>query len=155
MSRLLGDEIREGRPLAGPQQEAFLSLGRTWAALEHALSEMLRPYGITTAQYQALRILRCAGGKGLCRGEVQERLIAMVPDVTRLLDRMESNGWIVREREVADRRFVSARVTGRGVELLDRLEEPVQALHRRHFAGLDEAELRGLIDVLGRVRQSV
>jgi DNA-binding MarR family transcriptional regulator len=155
MSTRLRDEIRQTRPFASREQEAFLSVGRTWAVLEHALSEALKPHGITFTQYNVLRILRGAGEKGLCRAEVMQRMIARVPDATRLLDRMEAAGLIQRERDASDRRFVTTRITQDGLRVLEELDEPVQALHRQHFAALDEGDLDRLIELLGRARTAV
>lgn len=149
----LREEIKQKKPFASPEQEAYLSLGRTWAVLEHALAEALKPYGVTPTQYNVLRILRGAGGSGLCRSEVMERMIARVPDATRLLDRMEAAGWIARERSSEDRRFVTTRITDEGLRLLDQLDELILEIHCRQFAHLDRGELRTLIDLLGRVRQ--
>jgi DNA-binding MarR family transcriptional regulator len=153
MNAHLRDEIKQTRPFGSLEQEAYLSLGRTWAVLEHTVSEALKPHGITPTQYNVLRILRGAGEKGLCRSEVMDRMIAQVPDATRLLDRMEAAGLIVRERSTEDRRFVAARVTEAGLELLSELDEVIQDLHRRQFGGVDEEGLRTLIDVLERARQ--
>src|SRR5690606_2059903 len=61
----LQDEIKQRRPFASLEQEAFLSLGRTWALLDHVLAEALKPHGITPTQYNVLRILRGAGQEGL------------------------------------------------------------------------------------------
>jgi DNA-binding MarR family transcriptional regulator len=155
MTRALRDEIRQTKPFTSAEQEAFLSLGRTWAVLEHAFAEALRPYGITPTQYNVLRILRGAGESGLCRTEVMQRLISKVPDTTRLLDRMEAAGLIERERSDRDRRFVTTRVTAAGLSLLAELDDPVKELHRLHLGVLDRTELRTLIASLERVRATV
>lgn len=154
MSKRLRDEIKQMRPFASLEQEAFLSIGRTWAVLDHAMAEALKPHGITPTQFNVLRILRGAGEEGLCRGEIMDRMIARVPDATRLLGRMEGAGLIERERSEVDRRFVTTRITGAGRRVLAELDDAVPALHRRQFEGLDEDELRTLIDLLGRVRES-
>jgi DNA-binding MarR family transcriptional regulator len=154
MSTRLRDEIKQTRPFGSLEQEAYLSVGRTWAILEHATADALKPDGITPTQYNVLRILRGAGAKGLCRSEVMERMIARVPDATRLLDRMEAVDLIVRERSSEDRRFVTTRITSEGLDLLARLDVAILELHERQFAALDEDGLRVLIDLLGAVRQS-
>jgi DNA-binding MarR family transcriptional regulator len=152
MTNQLRDEIRQTRPFASLEQEAFLGLGRTWAVLEHAVSEALKPYGITPTQYNVLRILRGAGEEGLCRAEVMARMIAKVPDATRLLDRMEAAGLIERERASEDRRFVTTRITSRGAALLGELDQPVQGLHRKHMRNLGASQLRELITLLEQIR---
>jgi DNA-binding MarR family transcriptional regulator len=154
MSNQLRDEIKQTRPFSGPEQEAYLSLGRTWAVLEHAMSEALKPHGITPTQYNVLRILRGAGKIGLCRSEVMERMIARVPDASRLLDRMEGAGLIARARDAEDRRFVTTRITEKGLGLLKDLDEVVTALHRRQFTALDRKGLKTLIELLGLARES-
>jgi DNA-binding MarR family transcriptional regulator len=154
MSTRLRDEIKQTRPFSSPEQEAFLSLGRTWAVLEHAMAEALKPHGITPTQYNVLRILRGAGEAGLCRSEIIERMIARVPDATRLLDRMEAVALVERERSEEDRRFVTTRITAQGLRMLAALDATILELHQRQFAALDETGLRTLIDLLALARAS-
>ena len=152
MTDRLREEIKQSRPFASLEQEAYLTLGRTWAVLEHELAEMLKPHGITPTQYNVLRILRGAGESGLCRAEVMDRMIARVPDATRLLDRMEAAGLISRERGTEDRRFVTTRITADGHRILNELEEPVLALHSDQFVGFGAKELQTLIALLEQAR---
>jgi DNA-binding MarR family transcriptional regulator len=154
MTTTLREEIKQTRPFASLEQEAHLSVERTAAILGHAVAEVLKPYGITRTQYNALRILRGAGGDGLCRNEVRERLVSQVPDASRLLDRMEAAGLIRRERDAADRRFVTTRITDEGLRVVDELDGPIEALHRRRLGVLDARELRTLIGLLARLREA-
>lgn len=152
MPKSLRDEIKQTKPFASLEQEALLNLSRTAAVLEHAAAEMLKAYGVTPTQYNVLRILRGAGSGGLCRYEIRDRLIAQVPDVTRLLDRLEEMGLIERERGEADRRVVTTRITPAGLELLARLDAPVAEFHRRQLGHLGAEKLRALIDLLSETR---
>jgi MarR family 2-MHQ and catechol resistance regulon transcriptional repressor len=154
MASALRDEIKQTRPFASLEQEAHLSIDRTAAILGHAVAEVLKPYGITRTQYNALRILRGAGDAGLCRNEVRERLVAQVPDASRLLDRMEAAGLIRRERDSADRRFVTTRITDEGLRMVAELDGPIDELHRRRLGVLDDGELRTLIGLLARLRET-
>jgi DNA-binding MarR family transcriptional regulator len=154
MTRGLRDEIKQGRPFESLEQEAHLSVSRTAAMLEHTFAELVRPYGVTPTQYNVLRILQGAGQRGLCRNEVRDRLVARVPDASRLLDRLDEMGLVERERDAGDRRLVNTRITPRGSDVLKRLEEPVAAIHRRQFGHLSGDELRALIDMLARVREA-
>lgn len=152
MATHLRDEIRQTRPFDSLEQETLLAVERTAAVLMHRFGDALKPHGITPTQYNVLRILRGAGAVGLCRNEIRERLVAQVPDVTRLLDRMEDAGLVERERDAADRRLVTTRITGAGLQLLKRLDAPVLDLHRRHLGHLSAAQLRSLIDLLAAAR---
>lgn len=149
----LRDEIRQTRPFTSREQEAYLAIQRTAARLAHAMAETIRPLGLTATQYNVLRILRGAGEPGLCRNEVRERMLTQVPDVTRLLDRMEEMGVIERSREGVDRRFVTTRITAEGLRLLAELDQPVEECQRRLLGHLGEDGLRSLIALLAKARE--
>ena len=153
MAHQLRDEIKQRRPFRSLAQEAHLSVMRTAALLEHSFAELVRPHGVTPTQYNVLRILQGAGGEGLCRNEVRDRLVARVPDASRLLDRLEEMGLVARERDAGDRRLVKTRITPDGLATLAALEGPVAAIHDRQFGQLDSGELETLIGVLARVRE--
>jgi DNA-binding MarR family transcriptional regulator len=148
-------EIKQGKPFASLEAEAHLSIERTAAVLGHAFAERLKAFGITATQYNALRILRGAGASGLCRNEVRDRLVAQVPDVTRLLDRLEESGLIERERSTTDRRLVATRITPDGLALLERLDQPVLELHHRLLGHLSPEQLQTLVDLLALARDAV
>jgi DNA-binding MarR family transcriptional regulator len=153
MESVLQEELRQTKPFRSLEHEASLSIERTAAVLRHELAETLKSLGVTPAQYNVLRILRGAGAAGLCRHEIGDRLVAQVPDVTRLLDRMEDGGLVTRERSLEDRRLVRTHITEEGLRLLARADEPLVALHDRQLAQLTEAQLRTLIDLLALARQ--
>lgn len=153
MSPRLQDELKQTRPFRTLEEEAALSIARTAAVLDHAFSQALKPHGITITQYNVLRILRGAGETGLCRYEVGERLVRQVPDVTRLLDRLEEMGLIGRHRGDADRRFVTTVLTPKGAELCGALDEEMQAMHRQLLGHLDAARLQALVSLLELARE--
>ena len=148
----LQDEIKQTKPFASLEQEALLSVERTAAVLMHRFADILKAFDITPTQYNVLRVLRGAGPDGLCRNQVRDRLISQVPDVTRLLDRMEEAGLVARERDSADRRLVTTRVTRQGLSLLSRLDAPVVEAHERALGHMTSAQLRSLIDLLALAR---
>jgi DNA-binding MarR family transcriptional regulator len=151
----LREELRQRRPFTGLEQEAQLSVVRTASLLVDAFEQMLRPYGITATQYNVLRILRGAEPDGLCRNELRDRMLTRMPDVTRLLDRMEEAKLVSRTRDSEDRRQVYTRITPKGLRLLDDVEDEVSAEHMRRFHHLGKAQLRTLIDLLKAVREKL
>jgi len=153
MTTTLQQELHQTRPFVSIEAEAFLSVARTAALLGNELADALTPHGLTPTQYNVLRILRGAGVSGLCRYEVGDRLVAPVPDVTRLLDRLEGAGLVGRARDPEDRRQVKARITPAGLQLLDELDEALQAVHASQLGHLGEKRLRMLIDLLAAARK--
>ena len=155
MSSDLRDEIKQIKPFSSLEQEAHLNLERTTAVLGHAFAEALKRFDITPTQFNVLRILRVAGTAGLCRNEVRDRMIAQVPDVTRLLDRLEEAGLIARERQTADRRQVLTVITEKGLNLLAELDEPVAAMHKRALGHMTAEQLHQLTELLAIARAGV
>jgi DNA-binding MarR family transcriptional regulator len=153
MSERLREEIRQGRPFQTLEQEAYLEVVRTASALSDRLERVLEPAGITLAQYNVLRILRGSHDDGLCRNDLRDRMLTRMPDVTRLLDRMEAAGWVRRTRDTEDRRMVNTRITEEGLQLLDAVQEAVAAEHARAFGHVGKGRLKTLIDLLSEVRQ--
>jgi DNA-binding MarR family transcriptional regulator len=143
------------QPNAPLEEKVFVSLLRTADALSRGGEALLKPYSLSGTQYNILRILRGAGEQGLACREVGCRLISRDPDITRLLDRMESRGWIARARETQDRRVVKTRLTAEGLRLLGELDAPVYEMHRRQLGHIPAKQLRQLSKLLERAREHV
>jgi DNA-binding MarR family transcriptional regulator len=139
------------RQVGSPEEAAFLDLLRTADILTRSAIEVLKGEDLSSTQYNVLRILRGAP-EGLACGEIAGRLITRDPDITRLLDRMEKRSLISRARESRDRRMVLARLTPEGRKLVDRLDEPVQKMHRKLLGHLGKERLRALAELLAAAR---
>ena len=138
-----------------PEREVYLLLQHVAGIQVQELAVLLRPAGVTPGQYHVLRVLRDAGRPGLSCSAVAERSVSGDPDVTRLLDRLEKQGWIERARESSDRRVVTSRITDEGRRLLDELEAPVAALHERQLERLGARDLPTLRRLLHAVADAV
>src|ERR1700726_2456656 len=137
----------KSRHAPSPEEALFLDLLRTSDMLSRRPAQVLKAEELSSNQYNVLRILRGAP-EGLPCGEIGNRMITRDPDITRLLDRLEKRGLISRSRETKDRRMVMARITGAGLKLLARLDEPVQAAHRKQLGHLGRERLRALTELL-------
>jgi DNA-binding MarR family transcriptional regulator len=135
------------RQISSPEEVAFLELCRTTDLLSRRLAALLKTEDLSANQYNVLRILR-GSPDGLPCGEIGNRMITRDPDITRLLDRLEKRELISRCRETKDRRMVMARITPRGMELLARMDQPVQEAHRTQLGHLGRTRLRALTDLL-------
>jgi DNA-binding MarR family transcriptional regulator len=155
MARDLQSDLKMSKPFASLAHEAHLNVARYAAELEHSFEELLKPHGITNTQFNVLRILRGAGAAGLCRNEIGERMVRRVPDVTRLLDRLEEARLITRERVGTDRRYVTTRITPAGVAVLDKLEGQVNAFHERLLKHVPPARLRTFVELIGELREGL
>ena len=137
-----------------PEEAVFLDLMRTTDMLSRSLVGVLKAEDLSANQYNVLRILRGAQDALPC-GEIANRMITRDPDITRLLDRLEKRGLISRCRETKDRRMVMAGITPAGLKLLSRLDEPVEAAHRRCLGHMGRERLGALTELLYAARSAV
>lgn len=152
----LQQEIRKRRPFDLPEEEALLNLRRSASMLGNRHERFLKAFGISEPQYNALRILRGAkagGDAALPCLEVAGRMIAAVPDITRLVDRMEHAGFVERRRTKEDRRVVLVSITKAGMELLARIDKPLHELIKQQLGHLSRSELATLNRLLVKARQ--
>ena len=145
-------EIKQSKPFESLEEEVILNLARTAEYLGARASEVFKRSDLTGTQYNVLRILRGAGPEGLSCREIGERMVTTVPDVTRLLDRLEARGLVSRERPAHNRRQVITRVTDEGLRLLAELDGPVVESHRRLAGHLGEKQLKTLNRLLEALR---
>ena len=146
-------EIRQGKPFRSQGQEVVVALLRTADLVRRVVGRTLEPYDITAQQYNVLRILRGAGEKGLPTLEIGGRMIEQAPGITRLLDRLEAKARVRRERCAQDRRQVLCWLTPAGLDLVERLDEPVDSADAAAVAMLDPEEQDRLLRMLDAIRQ--
>ena len=154
MTGKLQDEIKQGKPFESLQAEVFLNLVRTTDALTRGVEDILKLAGLTHSQYNVLRILRGAGLQGLCCREVAERMVTRDPDITRLLDRLERRGLLLRSRDSKDRRVVTARITLAGQKTLKDLDRPMADYNRKLLSHMGKGDLRKLVELLEAARET-
>jgi DNA-binding MarR family transcriptional regulator len=145
-------EIRQRRGFRSAGQEATVALLRTASVVSRVLARELEPWGLSLAQYNALRIVRGAGTGGIATLAIRERMIEEGTTITRLLDKLDDAGLVRRERALPDRRQVMCYVTPAGRKLLDAVDPLIDAADAEAVAVLSDAERARLVALLDRVR---
>ncbi|MBX3418684.1 MAG: MarR family transcriptional regulator [Pirellulaceae bacterium] len=147
----LKSELKKKGAFDSLEQEATLNLWRTSDQLVNRVGQLLRQFGLTPSQYNVLRILRGAG-EALPSLEIASRLIQVVPAITGLIDRLEQQSLVERERSSEDRRVVKVALTKKGRDLVDKIDEPLQDLHRDLMGHLTRLELKTVIELMEKIR---
>ena len=140
---MLKRRIKQGR-FESPAQEALLNLLVAAGHVRQLVDEVCGRHGLTQGQYNVLRILRGVHPSGYPRCEIAARMVERAPDVTRLIDRLERQGFVERVRDESDRRLSVTRITRDGLEVLKRLDAPVSAIHRQLATRVRAADLKAL-----------
>lgn len=147
-------ELKKKHAFDSLEQEATLNILRTSDQIQNRLGRLLREYGLTPSQYNVLRILRGEGHPLPCQ-DIVERMIQVVPAMTGLLDRLEKQELISRERSRTDRRVIYVSLTPSGKAVLSRLDRPIHALHHQLLGHLSPGELQQLSQLLEKARERV
>jgi DNA-binding MarR family transcriptional regulator len=130
------------------EESIFVAILKAADFLSQQAEHVIKSAGLTSTQYNVLRILRGAEPDGLPCRAIGDRMISHDPDMTRMLDRMERRGWITRNRETQDRRVVKTRITDDGLKLLKKLDQPVRETHKKQFQHMNFARLKALGELL-------
>jgi len=152
MARSITEEIKQTRPFRTKSQEATVALLRTAHLLRRQVDALVDAEGITSQQYNVLRILRGARAP-MPTMDIAERMIEPACGITRLIGTLEQGGFVKREQWAGDRRQVLCQITPAGLRLLERLDEPVSRLDEQIAGALGADEVETLLDVLGRIRE--
>jgi DNA-binding MarR family transcriptional regulator len=136
-----------------PEQEAYLHLWRTYDRLREIDEAVFASRGITAQQYNALRVLRSVRPRELSTSTLGSRLVSRAPDMTRLLDRLESQGLVKRRRSADNRRVVWVSITAAGAAAVSGLASEVRRCGERQLGHLGRKKLRTLIALLREARE--
>jgi DNA-binding MarR family transcriptional regulator len=150
----LKSEIAQERPFSSDEEEAVLNLMRTSDCVQRVFQRRTRDWGVTSTQYNVLRILRGSGTQGLTCSAIGERMITAEPDITRLLARLKAMKLIMQQRDKQDRRVVWTHISAAGLELLGKMDAEINQIPRDLLGHLDRKDLTNFIRLLELARKN-
>ena len=134
----------------------MLNVYRTSSHLSGPEHAHFKQFGLSPAAYNLLRILRGHHLRGELAGvrasEIGGEMVVRMPDVTRLVDRLEGKGLVSRGVDVDDKRVKFVKITKKGLGLLGRIEEGVLAMVKKQLGHMTKAQLRDLSRLLELAR---
>lgn len=148
----LRDELKQTRPFSSTAHEVAVAVLRTAALLQRHYAQVVEGSGVTIQQYNVLRILRGAGPAGMPTLAIRDRMIEEAAGITRLLDKLEGAGYVMRARSTPDRRQVLCQITPAGLRLLAGLDEPIDSASVFAMRMLDESEKHSVVELLDGAR---
>ena len=146
-------EIVQEPPFFSVEEEALLNLMRTSDAMHRAFHLKTRDWGVTSTQYNVLRILRGAHPHGLTCSAIGERMITAEPDITRLLARLKALKFVRQRRDRHDGRVVWTQISESGLQLLKEMDPVIQRVPIELLGHLNKAELAEFIRLLELARR--
>ena len=114
-----------------PGLEAMLNLFVSAKLVEGDLEQVLNGFGITRRQYNVLRILKGVHPGGHPRSEIAARVVEQSPDITRIMDRLQEQGFITRARGKKDKRESLSIITPKGIAIVEKAAPHVLQFTRK------------------------
>jgi DNA-binding MarR family transcriptional regulator len=134
------------------EQEAYLSLWRTYDRLKGIEEQLFDQWKITPQQYNVLRLLHASHPLPIATLALSNRLISKAPDITRMLDKLETSGFIGRTRSSEDRRAVLVNITSIGQRLVRDIAKPLADSHQQQLGHMSHHDLHTLCELLQLAR---
>lgn len=128
-------------------------LGRTDRAMKHYLLQHLRSLGITLQEF--LVLVGLSEGDGISQEALAKRMYLDISFITRILQRLEQDGFVTRARDERDARVNLVWLTPEGHALRDKINAVRAEALQRALQDLDEEEVQGLKQTLNRIFSTV
>jgi len=148
----LEDDIQQ-RSFRNLQHKSTVNLLYTISWLNSQISPYFKDSGITSQQFNVLRILRGQNGKPCSLKLIKERMLDRMSDASRIVDKLVAKGFVTRTTSDEDRRSVALSISDKGLELLKKLDF-VDDAGVEVFKNLNENELGTLNELLDQLRGS-
>jgi DNA-binding MarR family transcriptional regulator len=148
----LQEELGESQPFQVPEQEVYLNLVRTHALLSNEVAELFKQHHLSQPLYNVLKVVARVGEAGMPSQSIAQYMVARDPDITRLVDRLQKDRLIERERDEHDRRVVRVRATQLGRDVIQKLDPLIWKLHRQQLGHLSQKKFELLNQLLVEAR---
>jgi DNA-binding MarR family transcriptional regulator len=135
------------------KHKALINIIYTYNWIYEKEANVLKPYDISSQQYNILRILRGQYPNPATIKLIKGRMLDKMSDVSRLVDRLKVKGLLERKECKNDRRNVDVIISQDGLKLLSEVEDKIDNIHEL-LGVLSDSEINILNDCLDRLRNS-
>lgn len=145
------DRLQTSQPIENKRERAILNILHTSNALRSHFAAFFKAHDLTEPQFNVLRILRGQQGASMNLFEIGNRMVHRESNVSRIVDKLEGKGLVVRREDESNRRRVDISILPEGLAILDAIRPTLFAELETCFARLNEAELDTLCDLLDKI----
>lgn len=146
----LEEEIKQSK-FKSEKVKLTVNLIYTGSWINSKMTAFLKPFGLTTQQFNVLRILKGQYPNPATVNLIIERMLDKMSNVSRLIDKLLVKGYVERNLKGDDRRCVDILITGKGLNLLKEIDE-VQTNWEKSITGLSIKECKELNNLLDKLR---
>lgn len=149
----LKDDI-QAKGFHSEQEKSFVNLIYTAAFFEANFNKFIKPFGVSSQQYNVLRILRGQFPNSMSSGDLHSRMIHKMSNASRLVDKLVEKGYVIRVVNANDKRNILVSITDLGLRLVTDLDKEVAAFQKTSI-DLPSAKLKDLNLILDELRSSL
>ncbi len=143
------DEIKTN--FRNDYHKAMVNLYYTNSLLHNKFTVLIKDYGLTSTQFNVLRILRGQKPNAICIRVIKERMVEKNSDVSRIIDRLYHKHLVDRTESISDRRHKDVKINQKGLDLLNKMDHCVNQLDLL-LTNLNEDEVRQFNKLLDKIR---
>lgn len=147
----LEEELKQGK-FQSEHQKAMLNILFTSNWLESDSARILKPFGISSQQYNVLRILKGQGDNAISVNNIMSRMIDKMSNASRLVEKLRKKELIERVICEHDRRQVDVRITKQGLGLLKQADKEMDKFSDIS-SRITETEAKKLSNLLEKIRE--
>lgn len=134
-------------------KKVVINLLFTYGLVNGKLNEVLKPFDISTQQFNVLRILRGQKGQPVTLAAIQERMINKMSNTTRLVDKLIKKEYVSKSKNAINKRKIDIVITQQGLNFLNNIDDLVEAAERESTSALTANEQQEFIKLLTKLRQ--
>lgn len=146
----ISEEIKQ-KSFKSELNKAVVNIIYTNGWLNQKQMEVFRPHGLTTPQFNILRILRGQYPKPATVNMLIERMLDKSSNASRIVDKLESKGLVERKQCSGDRRAVDVFISDQGLNLLAQIDTELSDWELQ-INKLTEDECTALNELLDKLR---
>lgn len=147
----LEEEIKQIK-FESEYHKMILNIAYTSNWMSNKMNDLLKPYGISQEQYNILRILKGQKGKAICNGDIQNRMLNKMSNVSRLVEKLRKKDYVKREENVEDRRAVLISITELGLNVLKETES-LSTEFEKKFKDISIKDAKIVNSLLDKIRE--
>ncbi len=146
------EELLKTKDIMSPSKKLALNLIVTANHISEKIQEAIKPFGISSQQFNVLRILRGQKGNPANLSTIQQRMVSKMSNTTRLVDKLVEKDLCERIICPSNRRKVEIRITLNGLELLNEIDPIIEKVENDFASKINEKELLSLNTKLNELR---
>ncbi len=148
----LQQELKLPAPFENKKHEALLNILRSASYISKKGDRFFVKFGLTTAQFNLLMVLKYSGEKCLTQVEIANRLLVNRANVTGLIDRMAKANLVTRSGDKKDRRHYLIRLTRKGEEVGNAVDKEYSNEVNGFMNGISLSESKQIIGIMEKLR---